>query len=185
MKNALRTRFGTWDRTAITENCEEVVIIIMRLDAIISRLLYRLLSSQNIRFGFIRTHVQTNQQLIIYAKRTNACLFGKQYSSIHFLIYVTVSQTPATFQLFLIVLDLKKKEPKKIYLKLFFFFYLEEFYNQFSLRIINKLFWRGTITWTIRVETHVKYLKLVPIKIRTSMMKFHLQFDHQPPCTVC
>ena len=26
-------------------------------------------------------------------------------------------------------------------------FYLEEFYNQFSLRIISKLFWRGTITY--------------------------------------
>ena len=33
----------------------------------------------------------------------------------------------------------------------FFSFYLEEFYNQFSLRIISKLFWRGTITWIISV----------------------------------
>ena len=32
-----------------------------------------------------------------------------------------------------------------------FFFYLEEFYNQFSLRIINKLFWRGAITRLINV----------------------------------
>ena len=29
------------------------------------------------------------------------------------------------------------------------FFYLEVVYNQFSLKIISKLFWRGTITWII------------------------------------
>ena len=30
-------------------------------------------------------------------------------------------------------------------------FYFGEFFNLFSLRIISKLFWRGTITWIISV----------------------------------
>ena len=33
--------------------------------------------------------------------------------------------------------------------KIFLFFYLEVVYNQLSLKIISKLFWRGTITWII------------------------------------
>ena len=28
----------------------------------------------------------------------------------------------------------------------FFFFHLDEFYNQFSLRIMSKFFWRGTMS---------------------------------------
>ena len=33
----------------------------------------------------------------------------------------------------------------------FFFVYLDEFYNQFSLRIISKFFWRGTMSCLISI----------------------------------
>ena len=132
------------------------------------------------------TNARPNQPTANYLRKTDERLPLRKTIFFHSFPYLRHSfPNSCNFPIVPYCFRLKKKEPKKIYLKLFFFFYLEEFYNQFSLRIINKLFWRGTITWTIRVETHVKYLKLVPIKIRTSMMKFHLQFDHQPPCTVC
>lgn len=130
MKNALRTRFGTWDRAGITENCKEVVIIIMRLDAIISRLLYRLLSSQNIRFGFIRTHFETNQQLIIYAKQTNVCLLAlRKTIFFHSFLYLH-HNFPNSCNCAIVSyrFKIKKKKTKENLLETFFFF-LDKFYN--------------------------------------------------------